>query len=246
MTWLHAVVDRPRGDLTGARFWQEVLGWSLGPPRSEPDARRSFEPDDGDAYVHLQEVDGPPAVHLEVEVDDVDLAQRVLVALGADVVPTGGRSHTLCSPGGMPFRLVPSARHRPPRPVTWDDEHSSRVVQVCVDCPAEAVDTEVAFWRGAWAGRWVGSDAKGFVGKLHDDAGSPLQLLFQQVGTPGPVQAHLDLGSDDASSEVGRLADTGAEVTSLGPSWVTMVDPLGQRFCVTRNSPEQDRLRDLG
>jgi hypothetical protein len=39
---------------------------------------------------------------------------------------------------------------------------------------------EVAFWRALLPGRWAASPAAEFAGKWHDDAGSPIQLLFQK------------------------------------------------------------------
>jgi len=76
------------------------------------------------------------------------------------------------------------------------------MVQVCIDAPRAAHDREVAFWRVLLAGRFVGSSAREFAGKWHDDAGSPLQLLFQRLDEPdGPVRAHLDHGTDDVPGE---------------------------------------------
>ena len=110
-----------------------------------------------------------------------------------------------------------------------------------------ALDAEVAFWQALLAERWVGSFAPEFVGKWHDDAGSPLQLLFQRLDDPdGLVRAHLDLGSDDVEAEVRRLLDLGAEDVGPGRGWHTLRDPAGVAFCVTGNSPEQTPTRDLG
>ena len=55
--WLHVVLDAPV-EPTGA-FWAAVLGWPLGAPWPDHPELRSFVPPDGDAYVHLQQVDGP-------------------------------------------------------------------------------------------------------------------------------------------------------------------------------------------
>jgi hypothetical protein len=85
------------------------------------------------------------------------------------------------------------------------------------------------------------------VGKWHDDAGSPLQLLFQRLDEDaGPVRAHLDLGTDDREAEVRRLVALGATDVAPGRGWQVLRDPLGQLFCATENSPEQTRRRDLG
>jgi hypothetical protein len=74
-----------------------------------------------------------------------------------------------------------------------------------------------------------------------------VQLLFQGLDEPdGPVRAHLDLGTDDVSAEVRRLVALGAADVGPGRGWHVLRDPMGQPFCVTVNSPEQTRHRDLG
>ena len=86
-----------------------------------------------------------------------------------------------------------------------------------------------------------------FAGKWHDDAGSPLQLLFQRLDEPdGEVRAHLDHGTDDVPREVGRLLGLGAEDVGRGRGWHVLRDPNGLDFCVTGNSPEATRRRDIG
>src|SRR6201995_1641565 len=68
------------------------------------------------------------------------------------------------------------------------------------------------------------------------------QLGFQKVPdpTPGKNRVHLDFSAADVDTEVTRLVDLGASETgrhSLGPvSWVVLVDPDGNAFCVTGES----------
>ena len=94
---------------------------------------------------------------------------------------------------------------------------------------------------------WTRRSAE-FAGTWHDDAGSPLQLLFQRLEEPdGLVRAHLDLGTDDRDAEVARLLDLGAEDVGAGHGgWHVLRDPAGLAFCVTGNAPDQTRRRDLG
>jgi hypothetical protein len=94
----------------------------------------------------------------------------------------------------------------------------------------------------------VPSGAAEFAGKWHDDAGSPIQLLFQRLDEPdGPVRAHLDHGTDDVPAEVRRLVALGARDDGAGHGgWHVLGDPAGLAFCVTGNSPEQAPHRDLG
>ncbi len=243
------VVDVPAElEPAASAFWAEVLGWPLGAGwRGHPELA-SFEPADGDAYVHRQVVDAPPRFHLDLEVDDVDAATARLVSLGAAVGHRAEDWQSLVSPGGLPFcvcragtgRALPSAVSRP--------GHRLRLVQVCVDLPRDQVDSELTFWRTALTGgRWGTSDAPEFLAKFHDDAGSPLQLLFQRLDEEsGPVRAHLDLGTDDVVAAAERIRGLGATHLRDGAGFVAFRDPVGTDFCVTGNSPEATVRRDLG
>lgn len=251
MSWLHTVIDVP-APLHGATaaFWESALGWPLGDPWPGHPELRSFEPEQAAPYVHLQQVDGPPRVHVDVEVDDPQTAIEAAVQGGARVDGRFERWVAMRSPGGLPFCVLPARAHQPPQPVQWPAGHRSRLVQVCIDSPVDRHDDEVAFWRGLLAGRWVGytsDEFAEFAGKWHDDAGSPLQLLFQRVDEPGGVvRAHLDLGTDGQPAEVQRLIDLGA--VGVGPGhggWHVLRDPAGMAFCATENSPEQTTRRDL-
>jgi Glyoxalase-like domain len=246
MAWMHAVIDVPAPQVAGAAsFWGGVLGWRVGPPwRGHPELR-SFEPSAGSPYVHLQEVDGPPRVHLDLETDDVPGTVERAVARGAVEVARHDRWHTLRSPGGLPFCLLAASEHTLPEPLTWPDGHRSRMVQVSIDSPAALHEAEVAFWHGLLPGRWAESDSDEFAGRAHED-GSPLQLLLQRLEEQdGVVRAHLDHASDDRAAEVRRLLDLGAEDVGAGRGWHVLRDPSGMAFCVTDNSPESTEHRDL-
>jgi hypothetical protein len=247
MAWLHAVIDVPADQHpTLAAFWSSALGWQLGAPwRGHPELS-SFEPPRGDPYLHLQQIDGVPRVHLDLESAEPGATVDRAVDLGATLVGENERWRTLRSPGGLPFCVLEVAEREPPDPVTWPDGHRSRTVQVCIDSPVSVHDQEVAFWQALLGARWVDSPAPEFAGKWHDDAGSPLQLLFQRLEEPdGTVRAHLDHGTDDVEAEVRRLRALGAEDIGPGRGWHALRDPAGLAFCVTGNSPEQTRSREL-
>ena len=249
MAWLHTVIVVPESELaTAARFWEQVLGWPLGAPWPGHPELSSFEPPDGAAYVHLQRIDGPPRVHLDVEVEDPEAAEGHAAELGAERVAVHDRWRTLHSPGGLPFCLVDASSEDAPDALTWEGGHRSRMVQLCIDAPGSAHDREVEFWRSLLGARFVESQAPEFAGKWHDDAGSPLQLLFQRLEEPdGPVRAHLDHGTDDLAAEVHRILDLGATDVRAGRGgWHVLRDPSGMTFCVTANSPEPRERRDLG
>jgi hypothetical protein len=249
MPWLHAVLDAPAKLYDEvASFWSAAFGWPAGPPWPGHSELRSFEPPQGRAYLHLQRVDRPPRVHVDIESVDIDVTVREAHDLGAELTAGTDRWRTLRSPGGLAFCVVPRGVDDPPEPVTWPDGHRTRMVQVCIDSPVAAHDSEVAFWRAFLAGRWAESDSPEFAGKWHDDAGSPIQLLFQRLDEPeGPVRAHLDLGTDDLEREARRLLGLGAG--NIGPGrggWWALRDPAGLAFCATENPPDQTRHRDIG
>jgi hypothetical protein len=248
MSWIHAVIDVPADRLaSSADFWGSALGWLAGDPWAGHPELRSFEPPTGTSYVHLQRIDGAPRVHVDIESEAPDETVAHAVDLRATLVGESDTWRTLRSPGDLPFCVLSAAEHDPPEPVSHDDGHRTRLVQVCIDSPARAHDAEVAFWRDLLGSRWVPSGGLEFAGKWHDDVGSPLQLLFQRLDeTDGPVRAHLDLGTDDLPAEVRRLLGLGASDVAPGRGWHVLRDPVGELFCVTVNSPEQTRHRDLG
>jgi Glyoxalase-like domain len=248
MSWLHAVIDVPDHlhEVTGT-FWGRALGWQVGATWPGHPELRSFEPPRGAPYVHLQRIEGPPRVHLDLETEEPDRTVRRAEGLGAVLTDRQDRWRSMRSPGGLPFCVLGARQHEPPDPVVWSDGHRSRMVQVCVDSPGGVHEREVAFWRALLRGRWVDSGAREFAGKWHDDAGSPLQLLFQRLDEPdGTVRAHLDEGTDDLPLEVRRLLDLGAEDVGPGRGWHVLRDPGGMVFCATENSPAQVTHRDLG
>lgn len=251
MPWLHALLDVPDHlHDTVADFWSGVLGWPLSEPWPGHPELRSFAPPAGAAYVHLQRVDrvdDAPRVHLDLEAADLPGTVDRAVALGATTVAEHEEWRTLRSPGGLLFCLFPAATRDLPDPVTWPGGHRARMVQVSIDSPAPRCDAEVAFWLGLLGERLVGSGSPEFAGTWHDDAGSPLQLLFQRLDeTEGPVRAHLDHGTDDRAAEVRRLLALGAEDVGEGRGWHVLRDPAGMLFCVTDNSPESTTSRRLG
>jgi Glyoxalase-like domain len=151
--WIHAFVDVPEPLLGAAlEFWTAVTGWPSGRPWPDHPEFHSIEPPDGDAYLHVQGIDGPPGVHLDlvvgagVGVDD----ER---ARHADLGAVPGDRHrwwqVMTSPGGLAYCLVDERDRTRPGPVSWPDGDRSRVAQVCVDVPAARFAAEREFWRRA-------------------------------------------------------------------------------------------------
>src|SRR5687767_15112337 len=134
MAWLHAVLDVPDAPHdTTSDFWGQVLGWPPGAAWEGHPELRSFEPPRGSAYVHLQRIDGPPRVHLDVESDDPGTTVLRAVELGAELVGERDEWVTLASPGGLLFCVLRARDREAPPATAWPDGHRSRLVQVCID-----------------------------------------------------------------------------------------------------------------
>jgi predicted enzyme related to lactoylglutathione lyase len=100
-------------------------------------------------------------------------------------------------------------------------------------------------------GRWW-AEALGWV-VVNDDPGEfeirPTAdqlpgLLFAQVDEAKVTKnrLHLDFRPDDQGAEVERLERLGAMRADVGqgePSWVVLVDPEGNEFCVLRSADQQ-------
>ena len=237
--WSQVVLDFA-GEQSAVAFWSAVLGAEPGPPWDGHPELRTFEPPVGDGYVHAQVVDERARVHVDFEVDDVAVETARLITLGAMPVRTTDVWQTLRSPGGLLFCLVTRAKHGDrPEPVGPAGQRI-RLVQICIDAPAALADQEADFWRTATGWRFGPSDS-GFIGKLFPASGSPIQLLLQRLGPEDDgvaVRAHVDLGCDDLESAAELMVSRGAERLWDGDGWITLRDPAGMVFCVTRNSPD--------
>jgi hypothetical protein len=237
---MHAFVDVPAEQAGTARaFWSAVTGWPVADPWPGHPEFVSLAPPTDAPYVHVQTIGGPPRVHLDL-LGDLDGDTARLERLGAARGPRGDGWQVMSSPSGLPFCVCTEAwPHRRPAATAWPGGHRSRLVQLCVDVPAQRYDAELAFWRAAtgWADEPV--DAPEFSRLVHR-ARSPVQLLVQRLGDDDGVtraRAHLDLGTDDLAAEVARVRELGARVLWPGHGFVALQDPAGLPFCVTANGP---------
>jgi len=242
ISWMHAFVDVPGEDVAKAHaFWSAVLGWPLGDPWPGHPEFASFVPTDGAPYAHVQRIDGPPRIHLDL-VGELERDTARLEGLGATRGYRGAAWQVMASPAGLPFCVCQEAwPHERPTALAWPGGHRSRLVQLTVDVPADRYDRELVFWRAAtgWADEDV--DAPEFHRLVHRQE-SPLQLLVQRLGPDDGAQharAHLDLGTDDIDAEVERVRSLGAQLLWSGNGFIALRDPLGLVFCVTGNDPER-------
>lgn len=246
--WATAFLDLASADASaGIAFWRDVTQSSVSARRGERGEFATLVPPDGDAYVRVQDLAAEPArCRLDLHVDDVPMAAEQAIALGADArADHGGPIVVLASPGGFVFCLV-SHRGEPhrPTPVGWPGGHRSLVDQVCLDVPAPAFAAEGLFWA-ALTGWELRRGSRPEFSYLLRPVGLPLRMMLQRLdeSTPGqPVAAHLDLACDDVEAEVARHLVLGARVVRRTEVWVTLADPTGRQYCVTRRDPDTGSL----
>lgn len=242
IAWMHVFVDVPPEAADTAReFWSGVTGWPLGRQWEGHPEFTSLVPTEGTAYVHVQTIDGPPRVHLDLLGDVASDTERV-ERLGARRIAPGDQWwYVMSSPAGLPFCVCTEvAPHSRPGAAAWPDGHRSRIVQLCVDVPEHSYGAEIDFWRAATGWDDEPVDAAEFHRLVHRSA-SPLQLLVQRLGHDDPdeiARAHIDIGTDDIGAEVARLVRLGATLQSEREGIAVLRDPLGLPLCVTGNRPD--------
>jgi hypothetical protein len=107
-----------------------------------------------------------------------------------------------------------------------------------LDIPADVYDAECGFWADLTGWELQDSPLAEFQ-RLARPSGMPLQLLLQRTGDPPgtTVRAHPDLACSGISAEVTRHVRLGATWSHDGDGWITMRDPAGLEYCITRRDP---------
>jgi hypothetical protein len=237
LDWVHVFVDVPPATAEATRtFWSRALCWPPGHRWEGHPEFTSLVPPAGDAFVHVQEVDDQPRVHVDVVVDDLDVARNEVADLGAEIGTRTPGWQTMRSPGGLPFCLCqgPADRTRPPG-TRHEGGHRSRLAQVCIDAPAEVFDKELAFWKQVTGWQVSRSGRREYVDLVGPDT-APMQLLLQRLhedDAGARTRAHIDLGSDDRDAEAERLVALDARYVEKFSGWIVLEDPAGLPFCVT-------------
>ena len=246
--WVTAFLDVPTEAFdTAAAFWCQVTGSTLSARRGERNQFATFLPPDGDDYFRIQATDdGSAGVHLDLHTDDVRGLADSAVELGATETEDLGNLVLLRSPGGLPFCSVShSGDAQRPTPLVADGVPDSILDQVCIDCPGDLLDAEVAFWAGVTGWPVVGASHHEFR-VLDRPAGIPIRLLLQQLGNDDPgdrVRAHLDVACGaDAAQLVPRHEAAGARFIHPGRVWSTLADPAGLEYCLTQRDPVTGRV----
>jgi hypothetical protein len=246
VSWVTAFLDLPPDvHEASTRFWSAVTAYAVSPPRGEHAEFTTLVPPVGDPFLKIQRTSGgsttAPGLHLDLHVtSEADSAARA-EGLGAEVVHRSEHGYVvLRSPGGFVFCFVHEVLSERPWPTRWPQEHESVVDQVCLDIPADAYETECAFWSALTGWPVRGSVSRPEFRHLVRPDGIPIRLLLQRLDASeeGPVTGHLDLACDDRPTEVARHEALGATVVAdHGGGWTTLRDPAGALYCVTDRDP---------
>jgi glyoxalase superfamily protein len=243
--WLTAAVDlTPETAERGVSFWRTTTGWTLSSRRGERSQFVTLLPSSGDPYLRAQTVlAGDGGRHLDLHADDPDEIAARAVSLGALLRHREPGHIVVESPAGLGFCVV---RHHGEAtrasPVVRADGTRSLVDQVCLDIPAPEYDRECAFWVAltGWPQRRGGRPEFRYLAR---PAGMPLRLLLQRIDA-SRAGIHLDLACDDIHAEAAQHIATGATYCYQTEDWVTLRDPAGLVYCLTRRNPDTGTLTD--
>jgi len=248
--WLTAFLDLPEAAFGSAtRFWSQVSASTLSPARGDRGEFATLLPADGDPYLRVQKVaGGPGGCHLDVHVDDMDATAQLAVELGAGVQRRLDDVIVMASPGGMSFCVVGHlGERRRPAPVARSNGMRSRVDQLCLDISPAHYERDCEFWSALTGWEHRPGLLPQFSFLVRPD-GIPLRVLLQRLGASvgnDDARAHLDLACDDADAEAIVHEELGAQVRDRHELWVTMTDPSGLPYCLTRRDPDTGTLSPI-
>lgn len=240
--WVTAFLDTAQEHAEAAEsFWSRVTGYGLSPRRGARGEFASLVPGHGDPHLRVQTVvqSSPGGLHLDLHTGDV----RALAARAEDLGASASyldAGYVVCgSPGGMTFCVVGHPGSRAAAPARWPGGRSL-VDQVCLDIPPSRWEDECRFWAELTGWELTDRDPEDEFRRLRRPPGLAIQLLLQRLGDEqSVVTGHLDLGSDDYLAETDRHLAIGATEVRRTPEWVTLLDPAGRAYCVTRHPVDE-------
>lgn len=230
-TWTHIFIDVSVGDWKpSVGFWSAATATGVSPPWGDAGQYVTLIPAQGDGWVHLQRIEGPPRVHLDLDSHDPPVAREHSGTIGA--TPQWERPEALVmeSPGGLVF----CHSHDGARQLVRSDPE--RVLdQVCIDVPAGHWEHEVRFWSEVSERDLTREESSEFA--LLAEEGQA-RILLQRLGEEtGPTRAHLDLATADRAAETRRHESLGAELVAVFEPWTVMRAPDGRDYCLTDRDP---------
>jgi len=239
--WVTGFFDFPvQGFEAGRDFWLGITGYALSPPRGPHGDFATLVPGEGDAYLRVQRIyDGAAGCHIDFHAADCGRLAARADALGARRVLTEDGLAVFSSPGELSF-CVSDENGGPTTPLAarWPGGAVTRLDQFCLDIPADAYDAECKFWADLTGWEVRDSPLPEFQ-YLARPSGMPLRLLLQRTDRqPGTaVRAHPDLACSGVGAEMARHVKLGATWSHNGDRWITMRDPAGLDYCITRRDP---------
>ena len=230
-TWVHVFIDVPTQSWErSVAFWSAATATEASAPWGDQGQYLTLVPAAGDGWVHLQRIDGPPHVHLDLDSADPVAAREESTSLGAAPVMNRPEALVMETPGGLPF----CHSHDGGRELVRSDRE--RVLdQVCIDVPEAWWEVEAEFWS-AVTGRGLVEDGSPEFALL-DEPGR-VRVLLQRLGEEvGTVRTHLDLATASREDETRRHEGLGAQTVEVFERWTVMRAPDGRDYCLTDRNP---------
>jgi hypothetical protein len=195
----------------------------------------SLLPADADPHLNVQRValSSPGGLHVDLHTEDVRALAARAEALGASATYLDAGCVVCESSWGVRFCVVdsPAAQAATPPPGR-------------VDLPPSRWEGECRFWADLTGWELVVQKPADEFRRLRRPEGLAIQFLLQRLDDEQPVVVrHLDLGSDDYLAEADRHLGLGATEVRHTPHWVTLRDPSGRLYCVTRHPVGEPAVR---
>jgi catechol 2,3-dioxygenase-like lactoylglutathione lyase family enzyme len=217
---------------TLASFYAELTGWTI--VRKDPDWI-TLRLDDGRVIAFQRAPDHvapqwpgqerPQQFHLDLQVDNPEVAAERAIALGATRLGNGANWITLADPAGHPFDLCQKDGVGPVMnlfAVTIDAPDASALARFYADL----MGMEVTY-DGPEGAMIVGGGQSVLVQQVSD---------YTPPAWPDPArpqQAHLDILVDDLDVGEARALELGAtRLPGGGESFRVFADPAGHPFCL--------------
>jgi hypothetical protein len=168
----------------------------------------------------------PQQLHLDIFVPDLDVAEQLVVGLGATRLQHKDGCRSFADPAGHPFCLYP------------DDRAGPRIGRVVVDCFSPRA--LASFYGELLDMRTRIHDTQELVVVADGENGRPMLAFQHGRFTPPrwpdpdyPQQVHLDLHADDGEAARELAIRLGAiPLPPMGGSCPVFADPAAHPFCL--------------
>lgn len=233
--FVHLAVDSAQPPVI-ARFWTQMLGWSVSYEDDEESFVSGSAPDLGLAFVPVPE---PKTVRNRIHLDLASSSPEHQTELVTRALDLGARRIDI-GQGDVPWTVLADPENNEfcilePRDHFSSSGPIAAMVLDTLDPPALApfLSAAVGWPVHTWSPSYLALRAP------TPDPGRPWLAL---VRTPHPKQAknriHIDVApfpTDDHAAEVTRLTSLGARPVDVGQAdapWTVLADPQDNEFCV--------------